>query len=773
MEDNEGKEKEVVKPKGNGSGNDVDEEEISLTSWLNLYQGFVESTADLLKDEISNIKTRKITKNLKVLQNERKPEAVRLSKNIVTGFNEAISKAVKELQRVGAEMSDELQKRYNLSEDWMMSTSTNVSLVGSDLYGPAFRKKKELELSRLGLLLNDTNAVSDGSEKFGDKEDSNHANSTAESIDKSKSMENDSDSSAGTVIPEPANHSQQNERIEVGSKKNTPLKSTEEKSQLSTPKKSGIEENGEVDEDVDMIPGSEDENDINGEEESVAAESVSPSPVKTRRNLRIKQEKTPKKDSNNKNASSSKSKGTPKFNSAFSDSSGAESDGSATTCIVPSKKKNESNQPVIKPLSLDPVVIKKERITEGSDSKKQLTEKSAVVDKSESTPKKLVQKSESTPNEKSAQKSGSTSKEKSAQKSETTPNEKSAHKPESTSVKKAVKNLVKVKTEPEDKETQRRGEESTNVANNTVDDINSSSPMDEEHNVPESGGDDFMNFLSPPPSSPVSPPPPLEIDDDDMDDAMTVFVERKPKANGSKTESQLPDAPQKKAEKEGDKAEGDANDTIEINDEDVAEKVPETEKNEVPKKKSNKKSKEELQAMKDVLGSSSSDAETPKKKQRGKNDAKTSKKTANDTKSSKKGKEEVKALDILDSSNSESEAVKKVPESKSDDAETAENGDDNSVTATTSQKMETKALWKDDPKLNSEVMVAQVMLEKLSPAVEKTLRDDGYVSLKGYSKLKRRSLNQLLQGNESSSDTDSSLASNDSVKALQKELDKL
>lgn len=123
----------------------------NLLSWFELHQSLINSTADTLKDDINIVKKRKIDPHTSILKREKKP-AVVLSKTILVGYRDAISKAVKDLQSLESQMSEELRDRFNQREDWLQtkprSVTPSMDGSGSELSGPTNRKERsELRLS--------------------------------------------------------------------------------------------------------------------------------------------------------------------------------------------------------------------------------------------------------------------------------------------------------------------------------------------------------------------------------------------------------------------------------------------------------------------------------------------------------------------------------------------------------------------------------------------------------------------------------------------------
>lgn len=135
-------------------------EEINLLSWFELQQALINATADILKDDLDIVKRRKITPHTSILKEEKGPAAL-LSKSIVVGFHDAISKAVKDLQNFESQMYEGIRDRFNLSDDWVPSgSSVAASGVGSDVSGHQITiTRKEMaeseRRSQLGLLLDD------------------------------------------------------------------------------------------------------------------------------------------------------------------------------------------------------------------------------------------------------------------------------------------------------------------------------------------------------------------------------------------------------------------------------------------------------------------------------------------------------------------------------------------------------------------------------------------------------------------------------------------
>ncbi|CAL8094695.1 unnamed protein product [Orchesella dallaii] len=616
------------------------DEDLSLLSWLEFHQREAESSAEILKDELNTIKKRKIMSNIKVLENERGPEAIRLSKSIVTGFIDAISKAVKNFQTLNQTMVDELQQRYNLPDKWLDTASVLPSVAGSEIIGPTF--------SRNYLQHKFMSSLDDGS-KSNDAFDA-----------KDIATSNDSDEQVETTqqnVPNSKASGSGNDGC------------TSENDVASTSKQADAEIGPRTDEeDVDMIPASDDEEQLrlkNHEENDL--EKVSPNDeviLKTNikkekieeHNRKVQEDQRKTNFSNSKNAILKVAKKEAMENS----SSGSDTDVSDKTCVVPSRNLSQSDKTSPAPGTSR---VKKEP--------------------SEKTPEK-----------------------------------------------KKVEGLEKKKTtknSPKNIRTPTRNKEPTIEHDNSDDDLDSEVPLVTTHdettpvNVPDNlsaingidellqvQNDDLMDFIS------------TAVD---MDDTMTVMLSRSSdKINVDMEEtisiSEPTEDVQKTDEgavrkKELEKADGrkfcNGEDSV------IAAKDGE----EKSKKRQERRNREELRAMREVLGSSDSDSD----------------------------------------SQSTSKRKREAPKKKEKDIE---------VTAGTRQGSKL-ASWKDDPKLKQ--MKAVVELEKLDPSVEKTLNEHKFVCLKSYQKMKKTNL-ETLEKHDSFSDDDS-VASDDSLVKLTKALKSL
>lgn len=740
--------------KGDMDSSGEEREEVSLLSWLNLYQGFVTDTADLLKDELENIKKRKIIRNEAMLKNEKKPETVRLSKNIVTGINDAISKAVRELTNYGTQMTDELQKRFNLPEDWMQSSSTVTSMAGSEINGPTNpRKRLEME-SRIAFLLTDKRKVK---ETISNNETRSAKGSGSEdqSNDSTNDEGKDEDDASNDSVAKPDNQadevvsSNDDDTSKSSLKLTTPKKSpgrhstrkspanSAKKSSQSTPKKSPtqkpsrvsrmkVNSDSDAEEDIDMIPGTDDEDNDNQENAHESTESRSLPEVCEEESIRKRRsrsiDETPKKrsqESKSTGGSSSKRSASKKISVvgspvAQSDSDTGESD---STCILPRTNNITPKTSSVKPTNV--VQVKKERLSEACELPPNLDDNAELFHSTtQSTPKKVSKKV--------------------VVKQEIPDNEVLCNDNDTMDID-SQEEQVSLGQVEEPKE------QDTRLASHVAE------------AVLEDNDDDFMNFLSPPrATTPVD----FEID---LDETMTVMLPKTPvKSNedSEDTSKSKQEDPKSKAKaenkmtktrpeeaalkvKSGDqsskpegtpskiqteernvKAKSEEAESERKAEEKISRKEP-AESSKRDTRKSGKRSKEDIEAMKEILGSSDSDSDSD-----------------NSSKNKIKRKESVRKEKKDDTSNGNREEISIVS-----------NIADNS--------------WREDPKLEPEAAI--VKLEKIPAAIEKKLAEDNYVILKGYSKLKRCTLDQLIKAKskDSNDDSDDSVASNDSVRALQ------
>lgn len=152
---------------GNASGDDGDNPSKSgdgvedLLSWFELHRSLINATADILKDDINIVKKRKITPHTTILKAKKRTAAIVLSKSIIIGFHDAISKAVKDLENLGSQMYEELRVTFRLPEDWLHSGSLASSVAGCEINGPTFTQKIAESPSRLPVFPNDDSNMND------------------------------------------------------------------------------------------------------------------------------------------------------------------------------------------------------------------------------------------------------------------------------------------------------------------------------------------------------------------------------------------------------------------------------------------------------------------------------------------------------------------------------------------------------------------------------------------------------------------------------------
>ncbi|ODM96601.1 hypothetical protein Ocin01_10077, partial [Orchesella cincta] len=319
------------------NGDPIREEDLSLLSWLEFHQKETESFADILKDEINTIKKRKIVGNLKVLENEQRPEAVRLSKSIVIGFNDAIAKAVKNLTNLGQTMVEELQQRYNLSEKWLETASAVTSVAGSEITGPTF-SRKYLQNKFLSSL-DDGSRSSDISDAKNNEE-------------KDGATSNESDEQAD--VNEPADITQV-EQLDVSSKLDDDDCTTSGDKTPPVPNGDVSMERSLEEDVVNRVPASDDEDSSSTKEHESVSTKISSSTEKVISVAKIKKEKLDASSSRIDTTQSEQLKADS--GSIFSknqllkvakmeamDDSGSDSDGSGKTCVVPRHNLSQSEK---------------------------------------------------------------------------------------------------------------------------------------------------------------------------------------------------------------------------------------------------------------------------------------------------------------------------------------------------------------------------------------------------------------------------------------------
>lgn len=153
------------KPVAKKNGNEKAMEDHS--SWIEIHLGLITSTADILKDDLDTIKKRKIQPNAPSLK-EGQAASVILTKNIVTGVQDAIAKAIKDLQNASSEMVKELEKRLpNESEDNEAQSSVSEISSGATLKSGSSPKNGEIKVtsSKEKTLMESAGSESDASEE--------------------------------------------------------------------------------------------------------------------------------------------------------------------------------------------------------------------------------------------------------------------------------------------------------------------------------------------------------------------------------------------------------------------------------------------------------------------------------------------------------------------------------------------------------------------------------------------------------------------------------